>query len=345
MFGSVILDVAIGMALIYFLFSLIASSVAESISDKMALRARTLRKGIENLLQIGNDGKDDQYKNLLNDLYKHPLIYALYKEDDAEKATPSYIPAQTFAIALLDTLHKINNTGNDIAQLRQALDSQRNTSPIAQGVLSIIDQAQGDPANTQKGIEGWFNASMQRVSGWYKKGIHNYVMAVSVVIVIVFNVDTLYIANTLYYDQTLRSSMVAAADNVGQSYNASASATESVKKIQQQTGKANIHIGWPEPQKGQSFITYLGSILPTIPAKIPGWIITFFAISLGAPFWFDILNKLVNIRQAGGKPSSDKDSQTNSSNTTSAPPAAPQPAAITPARQANPFVSGDYKHE
>lgn len=343
MFGSVILDVAIGMALIYFLFSLIASSVAEFISGKMELRAKTLRKGIENLLQV--DGQDDRYKDLLNDIYKHPLIYALYKEDDAEKATPSYIPSQTFAIALLDTLHKINNTGNDILQLRQALDAQRNTSLIAQGVLSLVDQAQCDPAGTQKGIENWFNASMQRVSGWYKKEIHNYVLAASAVIVMAFNVDTLYIVNALYHDQTLRSGMVAVAGNVNQSYNASASATEAVQKVQKEISTANVPIGWAEPQKGQSFMAYMNTILPTIPTKIPGWIITFFAISLGAPFWFDILSKLVNIRQTGGKPNSDKTDKANNSDTATAAPAAPQPATATPARQANPFVSGDYKHE
>ena len=33
-----------------------------------------------------------------------------------------------------------------------------------------------------------------------------------------------------------------------------------------------------------------------------GWIITAFAISLGAQFWFDLLTKFVNLRAAGPKP-------------------------------------------
>ncbi len=343
MFGSVILDVAIGMALIYFLFALIVSSVTEFISSKMELRAKTLKKGIENLLQL--DSKDPQYKNLLNDIYSHPLIYALYKEDNVEQASPSYIPAQTFAVALLDTLHKINNTNNDIAQLTQILESQRNTSLIAQGVLSLINQAQGNIINTQKEIEDWFDASMERVSGWYKKEIHKFVLATSAVIVIAFNVDTLYIINTFYHDQTLRSGMVAAADNVNQLYNASASSTESAQQIQKEINAVNIPIGWPEPQKGQSFMAYMNTMFPTIPTKIPGWIITFFAISLGAPFWFDMLSKLVNIRQTGGKPNQDKTSPPNDGNATTTSQALAQPIAPAPARQANPFVSGDYEHE
>jgi hypothetical protein len=30
-----------------------------------------------------------------------------------------------------------------------------------------------------------------------------------------------------------------------------------------------------------------------------GWIVTVLAISIGAPFWFDLLNKFVNLRSAG----------------------------------------------
>ncbi|MEL6391161.1 MAG: hypothetical protein AAFY36_03000 [Bacteroidota bacterium] len=37
--------------------------------------------------------------------------------------------------------------------------------------------------------------------------------------------------------------------------------------------------------------------------KLLGFILTALAISLGAPFWFDLLRKIVNIRGAGGKPS------------------------------------------
>jgi hypothetical protein len=33
-----------------------------------------------------------------------------------------------------------------------------------------------------------------------------------------------------------------------------------------------------------------------------GWILTILAISMGAPFWFDMLNKVMNIRFAGRSP-------------------------------------------
>jgi hypothetical protein len=36
--------------------------------------------------------------------------------------------------------------------------------------------------------------------------------------------------------------------------------------------------------------------------KILGLLVTVLAISLGAPFWFDLLNRLVNLRSTGKPP-------------------------------------------
>ena len=41
-----------------------------------------------------------------------------------------------------------------------------------------------------------------------------------------------------------------------------------------------------------------------VPGGVVGWLITALAGMLGAPFWFDLLNKLINIRNAGPKPES-----------------------------------------
>ena len=47
--------------------------------------------------------------------------------------------------------------------------------------------------------------------------------------------------------------------------------------------------------------------------SLAGWLVTGFAISLGAPFWFDLLQNLmnINVRGAGPKPLSTSGSQTS----------------------------------
>ena len=43
--------------------------------------------------------------------------------------------------------------------------------------------------------------------------------------------------------------------------------------------------------------------------KIVGILLTTIAVSLGAPFWFDMLNKLVNLRSTGVKPKKSEDKE------------------------------------
>ena len=46
--------------------------------------------------------------------------------------------------------------------------------------------------------------------------------------------------------------------------------------------------------------------------SIPGWLITALAISLGAPFWFDLLNKLMKLRSSVAASSTTKSKPQNS---------------------------------
>ncbi len=47
-----------------------------------------------------------------------------------------------------------------------------------------------------------------------------------------------------------------------------------------------------------------------IAAKFIGLLISILAVSMGAPFWFDVLNKLVNIRLSGTRPEPSSDTST-----------------------------------
>jgi hypothetical protein len=63
-----------------------------------------------------------------------------------------------------------------------------------------------------------------------------------------------------------------------------------------------LPIGWNSPQKQVTPGSSGTKLLTAILVKILGWLLTAAALTLGAPFWFDLLQKFVNIRGAGGKP-------------------------------------------
>jgi len=78
-------------------------------------------------------------------------------------------------------------------------------------------------------------------------------------------------------------------------------------KVQNQVDRAldNVALpfGWSEQNRLE--IDAQGKLLfPALIAKLFGWILSGIAISMGAGFWFEALNKIINIRNAGNKPPS-----------------------------------------
>ena len=91
MFGSVVLEVAIGLAFLYLLLSTVCSAANEWLAGLLSLRGTTLSAALRNLL-------DD---STVDAIYAHPLVQGL----SGGNRPPSYIPARIFATTLLDVLN------------------------------------------------------------------------------------------------------------------------------------------------------------------------------------------------------------------------------------------------
>ena len=91
MFGSLMLDVAIGMVLVYLLLSFVAAAVREGVETLLKERSRFLQRGVTELLHD---------PDLTAALFSHPQVSALYRGDYAaavrNKELPSYIPSRQF---------------------------------------------------------------------------------------------------------------------------------------------------------------------------------------------------------------------------------------------------------
>jgi hypothetical protein len=108
MLNSGILDVVIGLMLVYILLALICTAVNEILETWLKVRAIELERGVRELLNEQGGG------NLAQRLYDHPLIYSLfngnYDPSHIKKngkyrngsTLPSYIPARNFALAVMD---------------------------------------------------------------------------------------------------------------------------------------------------------------------------------------------------------------------------------------------------
>ena len=299
MFGLEMLDVAIGLTFVYLLLSLVSSAVREAWEAWSKSRAAFLERGLLALLE-SSGAQTDTAHQLVESLYNHPRIYGLYEgsyvragatRSAAEaRRLPSYIAASTFSDALIDTVARrcqnVPSRANVIDRLRLGAEALDNES-IRSVILSAINSSGGDTVAVRSAIEAWYNAGMDRVAGWYRRRTHWIVIGVATVITIGLNVNTITIFRALEQNPALRQSIV-------QQAGTTASATGPQAK--EELTKLSLPIGWTNvswPQKGEW--TYGVNLFAGLMA-LAGWALTIFAISLGAPFWFDVLNKFIVVR-------------------------------------------------
>jgi hypothetical protein len=278
MFGSTILDVAIGIAFIYLLVSLVISAINEFIAALLKSRAKNLAQGIQALLQ------DPSPTGWAARLYQHPLVASL----STPNSKPSYIPSRTFALALLDLIAPATTDGTrTLADLKTGLANL--PGPLQRTLTTLLEESQDDVERLKKQIEIWFNNGMDRASGWYKRKTQWLQFFLGLSIVIVLNIDSVHIGRALWaVNSPLRASLVESA----KSFVAQPGGTNRpMKDVVDAISTASLPIGWSEFPKPDQW-----------PTVIVGWLITAFAVSLGAPFWFDLLNKFVNVRASGKAP-------------------------------------------
>ena len=284
MFGSTILEVAIGMVFVYLLLSLICSAVGEFIEALLQRRSKDLKKGITTLL---ND------PGLVGQLYGHPLVQALGK-------TPSYIPSRTFSLALWNIATSAGQAGATAAAVTRDLRQIRTTvaalpqKDVRQALLTLIDEAGNDLDRARENVERWYDDVMDRVSGWYKRRMQWLLLVIGLVVAGLLNVDSLSIVRSLSQDAALRDSLVAAAE--GYASTPPAEGVNPEEKIQnnlQRIRSLGLPIGWdPTPGSPRALPGDPGGLF----FKLLGLLVTAFAVSLGAPLWFDLLNKFMVVR-------------------------------------------------
>ena len=445
MFGSVVLDVAIGMVFVFLLLSLIASVLQEMLSSFMQLRSANLLRGLRSLFS----GDSLWGRDLVDSLYDHGLIRGLFADPEQDLKTrqpkapdsettvatqallpvqpvqpgvgdegkrllhisyphrldglrfwlrgkigirpeknvrsvsnqlllPAYIPSRTFALSLIDILNRNKATGEDIMNsITQSLAEHSwiyQDNKAGQALYALAIDAKGDVKKFQKHLENWYNDSMDRASGWYKRYTQQILLCIGFILAVIFNVSSVRVARTLWFDRDARVAMASAADeyvkahpNPSPTQTASPQATvpqpqttdsqpqtanpqtqtvddksskagelerklqESAEAFNTATSTALLPVGWKHNRS--EYWHMLWGNLPAFswskdwwrPFAIDfgngswiglkyllGWLLTAFAVSFGAPFWFDMLNKIMVVRstikpQEKSQPEASKD--------------------------------------
>ncbi len=324
------LGVVVGLVFLYIVLALVCSTVNEAVSTAIGLRARFLETGLLNLLS-GSASTTPAGIATAEKFYGHPLVQGLIKPRrapnvaaDAKSARqgpwgrlkgllarppyPSYIPSRTFAIAITDLANEAKAAleqaeGAEADQAREraaraAKEFERSLAslPNAQlsaALLALYRSVGGDAGRFQHAAEEWFDDAMERVSGWYKRRVHAILPVIAAIVVVLLNADTLAAGKVLWRDDAVRAAVVKEANDIATGTLDDVALEQAVKKLDLPLGW-NLSFGDAPTQVPNDPISWV--------QKLIGLLLTIGAIQLGAPFWFDLLSKIVRVRATGAPP-------------------------------------------
>jgi len=272
LFGSTVLEAAVGAASVYLILAMFCSTVNEWIAHALDARALNLRRALASLFhgQSLPAGVD-----FLNAFYLHPVVRGQTRSGEHF----SYLPSRAFSAAVIDLATSHMEGSVTFRDLEVGI-GKLPTGPVRQVLLTLIQNAGGDLGLAQANIENWFNDAMERASGWYRRRAQVWNLVLAVLVTVATNADTLHLLHRFWSEPALRAGL---------------SGT-------QPSGALGVGtLRDLAPVRGWTADTFSASPLDWA-SRLAGWLLTIVAVSLGAPFWFDILNRTVNLRNAARPP-------------------------------------------
>src|SRR5215469_1375437 len=191
---TTIVGFAISVVFLFLMVSAACSAIQEIAANLMKWRAVTLEKGLAGLFL------SEQFKDKL---YGMPLVKALCSPDTRGNLTrrPSYIPSASLALAVLDLA---NQEGMDLTAAAASHATFRETESLLQSIVRGAATVEEQKLR----IEGWYNDSMDRVSGWYKRKAHAWIWVFSIILCLALNADSITLGQKFWNDQTLREAVI-----------------------------------------------------------------------------------------------------------------------------------------
>lgn len=393
---SDILDLAIGLILVYSLFSLACSKINEAVASMLGFRGKALERGLRRLLDGSTRGAPATGAVGASRLtFEQFLNHDLVQSQQPSKRPSSYLHPKTFALGvmdllapalpqLLDEMRKaaggnesvlaiLNDptldgpgkvmglqqlkagvaagvvegvsaepgfvtgvSGMPIATspasvaaslglppqvdslLAEALGNLAQGDALAQVTAAVANLPDGHPAKVPlarflilaggdkdrfvASLEGWFNGAMDRLSGWYKRKTQLFLIGYALILTVLFNVDSINIASSLYRNGPVRAAVAAAAEK--------APDLRTAQEVIRQASDLSLPLGWVRRSTIDA-ATAAGSANPgrelpprsqDLALKLLGLAITVGALLFGSTFWFDLLGNVANLRNAGPKP-------------------------------------------
>jgi hypothetical protein len=161
-------------------------------------------------------------------------------------------------------------------------------------------------------LANWFDHAMDRLGGVYQRKLRLLSLGIGMALALLFNADSIFVAQRLWSDGALRAGIAQGASELVIQTSTNAAVTQKagdIKTAISQLGEYQgelraFPIGWTSATTAIPDAMWPGLVWVLV--KFAGLIVTGLAISLGAPFWFDVLQTFVQVRATGDKPALSK---------------------------------------
>jgi hypothetical protein len=304
-----ILGVAIGLATVCLLFSVLASHLQELWASFSARRAAALEIALSQMLSE---------PLVTSSFFAHPLVQSIsfsptrgpiFRRSAPDQPRPTYIASDLFSKVLQSVLAVVHGVqGADLPTVIARMPESR----LKQRLETVILGVEGDAKACNAALEKWYDDTMERINGLYKRNTQVVLFILGLFLAVAFNVNILKVSATLWSSSAARDEVTAVAQLYGcKDLDSCKSAEYQSVREQLEKNLKSLPLGYGD---GGLIVYWQGikdepmrQLSGEIAFSVGGWLLMAIAISLGAPFWFDLVNKLINVRMVGQKPPSGKD--------------------------------------
>lgn len=307
MFGSAVLDTAVGLIFIFFIVSTICSNIYSLISRTINTRGKLLSQSLIKLLG------QEVYAQVM----RHPLIRenhvrlkrrltSILKTELDYETLPDYLDPDLFARALAEILAEAGT----LSDATKMLPGEWGT-PIEYWMERLKGGKYDDLVHLKTDIERWFGDKMGTLTTLFKQQTQWFIFVIALVVTLGFNLNTIAIGQKLWKAPTVRDAVVASAATQLEAQQAAmpeegstASERNAVQIFEQELKPLGIPVGWTKQELAKFGLPKELAMAddPTRPVPqlldlLIGWAVMVGAAMFGAPFWFDLLRKIVSLRK------------------------------------------------
>ena len=322
MFDNSILEVVIGLLFVFFVGSLAVSGMNEAVRKALNTRSKVLWAALQRILsdpeedgEPGEKGKPIRDKvtvgkvpkrerpvrgsaaeslDLPSRIYDHPIIAQLDAAKIGAQSRLSHIPADDFARAFIDILtpddpeNKIwDGLQDGINQLPESLRPQ----------FQLLYEEAGESLLTfRKSVETWFDTAMIGVSAWYKNRTRWAMLLYGVIVAVGLNISAIHVTAELHENKVVRDAVVQlAATQVAQTA-LECDDRECVEGEIEKLVDTGLPVLWRDCDPGDGYTSCGFEDGWATVGTLTGWLITAAALSMGASFWFTLLQRVFRLR-------------------------------------------------